>query len=159
MVNEDETEFIKKVVESGDFFLDDKGNILTPGEVKDIWGNFWIISPQSKIIKMDNGFIDDDRVDAIQFCKCFVKNQKFVSPGRLWVQLKYYSSYDESARIITKEKWLEDKYNYYKRWLVKNYKGDKGKGLRFYIGRETYRLYKEEGWKMMTSPVNEAEFD
>ncbi len=85
------------------------------------------------------------------------RSQKRIERGRLWVQLKYYSSYDADAQIISKDKWLEDKYNYYKRWIIKNSKISKDK--MFYIGKETYVLYKEAGYKMMGGPIVEIEFE
>jgi hypothetical protein len=203
MVNKDEFDFINKVIESGDYFIDDKGNKVTVDDIIKSPYHFWIVSARSRIIKRSIGYIDYDRIDGIQFIRSkliepqdqkineakesnldlfeelkkapFFKKGKFypshvdenklaefrnikrVEPGRLWVQLKYYSSYDENARIICKEKWLEDKYNYYKRWIIKNYKISKDK--MFYIGKETYTLNKEAGYKMMGGPIVEIEFD
>ena len=69
MVNKDEQEFINKVIESGDFFIDDKGNRLETNDIKAHRGNIWIASPQSQIIKTKNGFIDEERAEVIQFSK------------------------------------------------------------------------------------------
>jgi hypothetical protein len=158
MINEDETELIKIVIESGDIFIDDKGEKISPDEIKNDY-LFWIVSPQSKIVMTDYGHVDDDRVEAIQFERSQIIDQQIVRPGRLWVQLRYYSSKGENYRIITKDKWLEKKYNVYKRWIIKNCTINKDKILRYYIGKETYRLYKEEGYRMMTGPKVEIEFE
>lgn len=161
MLSKDEMEFVNKVIKSGDYFVDDKGNKLTLDDLKKEM-LVWIVSPKSRIVKNHWGHIDDDQVDGIQFVrskiweKSQVWAQRNVQEGRLWVQLKYYSSFSPDAQIITKEKWLEDKYKFYKRWIVKHTRISKDKF--FYIGEETYLLYKG-GLKMMQGPKTEIEFE
>jgi hypothetical protein len=206
-VNEDEQQFINKVIESGDSFLDTKGNKLETSCIRTYTGNIWIVSPQSKLV-FSGDFIDHDEVEAIQFRRCciiepqprlteqdiekqkearlkhvqflnkvipgvnvthyspkieedklnYYRSQKRVDIGRLWIQTTYYSSYDKNAKIIYKAEWILKRYEMYKRWMIKNSKTSKDTGFKVYIGKETYKLYKEEGWKMMQLPITEFDF-
>lgn len=156
LLNGDETEFVKLVTDFGDTKVDDKGKELTTEEAlrPEVLG-FYIVSSQSIIVKDKKyGFITPDLSDAIEFSRSIVCQPGCVRFGRLWVKLDYWG---ENGKKIRKEKWLNDKYNIYKKWIVKNCKLSKDKY--FYIGKEAYRLYKEEGYKMMATPKSEVEFD
>jgi hypothetical protein len=112
------------------------------------------LSQYSKIIYSRNGFIDVICSDVIEFSRSMARNQKKVQYGRLWVELKYF---EESGVGVTKEKWLNEKYSAYKRWIEKQYKISKCKD--FYIGATTYKIYKHESFKLMATPVLEVEFE
>jgi hypothetical protein len=209
MVNEDEQEFFKNVIESGDFLLDKNINRLASDNIKSCDGNIWIASPQSRITKTRHGFIDEERSEVIEFSRSIIiepqarktdediekekearlkivedlnkllfprtpiyypsladketvakyRSLKRVLSGRLYVKTNYYSSYDENAILLYKAEWLIKKYERYKRWIIKYSQKNKGTGFGFYIGKETYRLYKEEEWRMMIGPILEAKFE
>ncbi len=154
MLNDDENAFIKLIEEFGDRIVDNKGKTLVAEEIiKSDRSVFYILSQSSKITYSVNGFIDVICSDAIEFSRSMIRNQSKVQYGRLWVELKYF---DESGNSITKEKWLNNKFNMYKRWIEKQYKISKCKD--FYIGNAAYDLYKNERYKLMASPILEVEF-
>ncbi len=70
------------------------------------------MSQNSKIKNSSNGYIDAIYSEVIEFSRSMTRNQNKVQYGRLWVELKYY---DELEKSITKEKWLSEKYNNYKK--------------------------------------------
>jgi hypothetical protein len=155
MLNEDEKDFINLVSQFGDIIVDNKGNSLTMEEViKSDKSVFYILSQHSKIIYSMNGFIDVICSDVIEFSRSMARNEKKVQYGRLWVEIKYF---DESGTSVTKEKWLNERYSSYKKWIEKQYKISKCKD--FYIGIATYNLYKHESSKLMATPVLEVEFE
>jgi hypothetical protein len=72
--------------------------------------------------------------------------------GRLWIELIGYALNGSTFR---KDQWVEDDYNYYKKWILKHCKISKNKCC--YIGGTAYRLYKN-GYKMLSLKY-EFEFD
>ncbi len=155
MLNEDQVKLVDFVKELSDMIVDNKGIALA---VEHIYvsnrSSFYILSQQSKVAYSDNGFIEAFSSDVIQLSKNMIRRQNQVEYGRLWVELKYY---DSLGNIVTKDKWLSDKYNMYKKWIIKNCRISKEKD--FYIGEATYKLYKSGEYKMMATPVTEVEFD
>lgn len=74
--------------------------------------------------------------------------------GRLWVELKYW---DKQRQLIAKNKRLYERFDFYRKWIKKNYRISKDKC--FYIGDEAYKFYCQGKLKMV-SPINYVvEFD
>lgn len=155
MLNKDEKEFIKLIEEFGDTLVDNMGKVLSSEDI--INSNrsiFYILSQQSKIVYSSNGFIDVLISDLIEYSRSMIRNQNQVQYGRLWVETKYFNTLGQN---VSKDKWLSNKYNAYKKWIEKQYKISKCRD--FYIGTAAYNLYKYEGYKMMATPVLEVEFE
>ncbi len=161
MLNSDEEKFLEYVKESGAQISDKKSNpieidkfgrIIEDKDQPSITQLF-ITSPESKIIKDENGFIDQILSDVIVFRRCSLTEEKMVWEGRIWAEFKYYDDRDE---LIKKEKWFEQKFNKYRSWIKKNFRISIDKFA--YIGEEAYKLYKEKGYRMMNGPKVEIKF-
>lgn len=162
MLNCDEKKFLDYVKESGDPIFDKKSNPIELDKFGRIIEKIdqpsikqiFITSPESKIIKDENGFIDQILSDVIVFRRCSTTEEKMVWEGRIWAEFKYY---DDSGEMIQKEKWFEQKFNKYKSWIKKNSRISVDKDS--YIGVKAYKLYKEKGYRMMNSPKVEIKFE
>jgi hypothetical protein len=161
MLNSDEEKFLEYVKESGAQIFDKKSNpieidkfgrIIEDKDQPSITQLF-ITSPESKIRKDENGFIDQILSDVIVFRRCSLTEKKMVWEGRIWAEFKYYDDRDE---LIKKEKWFEQKFNKYRSWIKKNFRISIDKFA--YIGEEAYNLYKEKGYRMMNGPKVEIKF-
>ena len=143
LVGKDEDEFLDYIYSSGDNIVDRKGKSLTKDEaLKEKFYHLYIKSPQSIIKTRDSGMLENDVSDVIEFSRNTIIGNR-VEQGRLYIQM---INYDTNGNKIRRQKWLENIYNKYKKWIIKHCKISKDKG--WYIGIETYRLYKEEGYKM-----------
>ena len=154
MLNDDQEKFIQKVNEISDLIVDYKGVIVSKEDILNSNRGSFFIKPQHITNVCDeSGFVDEIRSDVIHFLRS-ISVGKHIQYGRLWFEQKYY---DASGNVATKEKWLSDKFNIYKKWISKNYR--KSKDFDFYIGEATYKLYKSGEYKMMATPVTEVEFE
>ena len=165
LTSKDEELIIKLIKENNDLLINEMGGkILEFGKPvvyssskpldSKIIKKAFIYTSKSRIIKDKNGFVNELFSDVIEFSRCEVKNEKHLWNGRIWVETKYY--YD-NQEIEKKPDWLNIKYNYYQRWIKKNLMPNKDNN--FYIGKDAYKLYKEEGYKMKNSPLVELDFD
>jgi hypothetical protein len=159
MLDADELEFMQLIKDWGDSFIDITGNNSISKEYYEKKKALYIVSPQSKIIKNTFGFVDDYNSDVIEFMRCELSlAPNKLDYGRLWMDPRCYIDTEGSAVVILKGKWFQDKYNAYKKWIIKNYRISKNK--HYYIAKEAYQAYKEKGFKMMAGgPIVEAEFD
>jgi hypothetical protein len=163
MFVQDEQNFLEHIKQNKDFLLDGKGNrlgfekIMEPviynGRTIAVEPVVYVASFESKIVKRD-AFLDVSQSDVIEFWRCSIRQEYQLWDGRIWYETRYFVENDE---IYTKPEWLNKKYNEYKKWIVKNYKISREKD--FYIGSQAYRMYKEEGFKMMNSPTVSIDFD
>ncbi len=110
-------------------------------------------------IKNTFGFVNDYDSDVIEFMRCEIRRApNKLDDGRLFMRPRYYIDTEDSSIAILKDKWFQDKYNAYKKWIIKNYRISKDK--HYYIAKEAYQAYKEKGLKVMAGgPIVEAEFD
>ena len=168
MLRNKELEFLKEITKNGDFLVDDKLNPVSEEIIKkDIIYDkkemieipllqVFIVSPDSKIFKMDNGYIDTFSSEVIEFFRSAIidrENEKeIVDVGRLWAEFTYYSGEEK----IRKEKYFEQKFESYRKWIKKHLNISKTK--EFYIDEEAYNLYKK-GYKMQLSPKYNEEFE
>lgn len=154
MINEDFDMFVQNVSDLSDLIIDYKGNIVVKEEILNSNMASFFIKPYHSINVCDrSGYVNEIRSDVIQFLRCMtIKNQ--IMYGRLWYENKYFN---ETGNVIVKDKWLSDKFNIYKKWIVQNYR--RSKEFDFYIGEATYKLYKDGEYKMMATPVTEVVFD
>ncbi len=153
MAKEDELEFYDLVLSSNDFFIDDKQNILD----KEALFNsneitLYIAQPNSNIIKDENGYINIIRSEVIEYSRCLFRNSN-LDYGRLWAEFKFY---DSEGELVQKEKWFNDKFSSYRKWIKKNYRVSKSKD--FYIGEQAYKLYLTKELEMMATPLIKVEF-
>ena len=165
MLGSDEIKFLELIEATGDLIVDDKGNtidiiefkegLLHSEEKKDYlaFTEFYIIFPDSNIIKFESGIINQIRSDVIEVLMCSVTEENLVREGRLWAEFKYY---DENRMLKSKGKWFEEKFNLYRNWIKKNLRISVNKG--YYIGEEAYKLYKEKGYRMKAGPKVEIKF-
>ncbi len=158
MAPEDEGEFVDMILEKKELLVRPKlkdGNIepiKTRLSISDY--KLYIISEHSRIVGKSTGFICETFSDVIEFYRCKIKDGCRMEYGRLWVELKYW---DEQGQLITKNKRLSERFEFYRKWIKKNYLLSKDK--EFYIGDEAYKLYCEGELKMI-SPINYVvEFD
>lgn len=129
--------------------VDFLGNSFTHTDIQ-----LFIFLKHSEIVSGNSGFINESISDVIEFYRCKIVNGYKIEYGRLWVELKYW---DKQGQLITKEKWLSERFEFYRKWIKKNCRISKDKG--FYIFDEAYKLYRE-GKMQMISPINYVvEFD
>jgi hypothetical protein len=156
LIGKDEEDFLDYVLNKGDSIIDSKGKQLSKEEIiKEKPMSVYIKPAQARIITRASGFVEDFESNVIDFhrSRFQLKNPQKFQSGRLWIELIGYATNGTTYR---KEKWVEDDYNYYKKWILKHCKISKDKG--FYISGTAYRLYKEEGYKMVHLDY-EVEFD
>jgi len=145
MVGDDESEFIDFIYASGDQLIDRQGNVLSKDEIihNPKLTQIYIKSPQVDIVKDFTGSIDTFFSYVIEFIRSEVKDKR-IDCGRLYIETTGLT-YDQ--RIIRTEKWLEERYQYYKKWIVKHTKISTDKSA--YVGQMTYSLYKAGGYKLI----------
>lgn len=154
ILHDDEESFFHAIAENNDRLINSKGEEYGIQEaINSTEAKFYIISNESNIFIKENGFIDSLRSDVIEFVRSYVKDKCFVTYGRMWIELNYFN---EDTTVVKKEEWLNNKYSSYKKWFVKNCKNSKCKG--YYIGAQTYNLYKSGIYKMMATPLLKVEF-
>lgn len=165
MVGKDEVKFFEIIGEFGDLTVDDRANPINLNKVREFpvytderidpppITQFFVIPPELNVRKTENGFIDQISSDVIEFSRCSITDKNIVWEGRIWAEFRYY---DENDQLVKKEKWFEQKFNKYSRWIKKNLRISIDKDS--YIGEEAYRLYKEKGYRMMNSPNVEIKF-
>lgn len=167
-INEDEMEFIEHITNQGGLLVDSKNQEINSELLKKtpIYTSkglnpapmlkFYIVFDKSKISVSETGFIEPLYSDVIEFSRStisFKNNEYYVDPGRIWAEFTYY---DRNGKLVKKEKFLKEKYNHYKTWIRGNFKLNKDKD--YFIGSETYRLYKENGYRMKSGPMIEESF-
>jgi hypothetical protein len=155
IVNEDEDNFLNYVNNMDDFIVDYKGKVVNVNGIKSSnrYVYYLAFNPLMDIRDKD-GYINDEYGNIIEFSRSIKKHNNRIESGRLYVDLKYY---DVTGNVVTKEKWLYNKFLVYKNWIIKNCR--KSKEYNFFIGEETYKLYKSGEYKMMATPVTEVHFD
>jgi hypothetical protein len=146
MVGDDESDFIDFILNQGDSIINRFGNIMTKQDViTEKFGQVYIVLPQSVIKMKSYGLIDDFASNVIEYDRSLIK-EKRIEAGRIYIEL---IGFDEQGNKYRKEEWIEEKFNTYKKWIVKHCMIDKDK--RWYIGKSTYLLYKNQGYKMVDS--------
>jgi hypothetical protein len=164
LFGQDEADFLEVVKQMGDFLLDRHGLPLGFDKLKeplvypdgkynkDLIHQFYISKQNALITKMNGMFIDELDSQVIQFVRSALETQNELRNGRLWYQTRYY---DSQGNTVVKPDWLTQQYDKYKKWIIKNTKIDTGSSFRYYIGKEAYRMYKEQGIKMMSNIKHE----
>jgi hypothetical protein len=155
MVGDDEAEFIDAIHKNGDSIFDCMGNILTKEEaMQDTFElmQVYIKSPQTVIKKWFTGYVDPFSSNVIELIRSRIKDKR-IGCGRLYIQT---TGLDENVTIKRTEKWLEEKYGFYKKWILKHCKISKDKSA--YVGKMTYSLYKAGGYKLVAD-LGKPEFD
>jgi len=162
MHGNDELKFLEIMEEQGDSIVDDKANPIEINKLKQFFRNtveeveltqFFMIFPESKLIRDENGFIEPIESDVIEFSRCSIESENMVWAGRIWAEFNYY---DNNDAMVKKDKWFEQKFNKYRNWIKKNLRISVDKG--YYIGEEAYKLYKEKGYRMKAGPKVEIKF-
>lgn len=156
MTNKDEVDFLKVIVQFSNSILDNKAFILTVEEAKSSTSNLslFIASKNANISKDNNGFVDPIVAEVIQFSRCMLLEDKYLRNGRVWAEFKYY---DDRKKLVNKSKEFKDTYNIYEKWIKKNFRLSKCKD--YYIAKDAYRAYKEDGIIFVTGPKQVIEFD
>jgi hypothetical protein len=154
LLNEDETEFLEYIHSLGDGIISSRG---CPLNNEDITGQnmaqVYIKLSQSIIKIRESGYLETFESNVIEYCRTRMSGLQRYDNGRLWVELY---DFNEAGYPFKKEKWLEDKYVLYKKWIIKHARISKNKY--FYIGDAAYKLYKQ-GYHMMSTPKYEVSFD
>jgi len=152
MLGKDLTEFIKKVFDNGDFFIDIYGQkVILENDIKSA-KKIYISNPHSKILMSPHNFVDASQSEVIDFMKCNINQKNMVSYGRLWIETYYF---DDNGIIVKKGKQFNDWYASYVKFIKQNYQLSKNKG--FYIGPETFKLHIEEKVILMNGPIHRLE--
>ncbi len=155
MIIEDEKVVLNLANELGDYIIDDRGFILSQDEIvcPQLF-RFYIAAQNSKVIIKDNGFVDSYRSDIIEFKRSMTRSSNKMDCGRIWVEMNYY---DESGNSMTKEKWLSDRFEKYRKIIKINCRISKSKS--FYVGNQAYTQYKTGNLKLMAGPILEVEVE
>lgn len=154
MDSKDEEVFIDFVTKQNDIFINTRNQPIDSIEISasdDL--SFYIATSQSKINLSKNGFVDSITSDVIQFSRGFKKEQQ-LTHGRLWYEPKYYNA---EQVLVSKEKWLQEKFMQYRQWIKKKIRESKCKD--FYIGEGAYQQYKNNELQMMSTPNMSVQFD
>jgi hypothetical protein len=160
---QDEIDFLQLIKENNDYLIDKLGNKI---EIKDIGPQpafkngqsntklftLYIANEASKICK--DYYVDEMYSEIIEFWRSEINNDNQLEIGRIWYQTRYYG---RDGNVVIKPEWLDKKFNYYKRWITKNCKISKDKF--FYIGKEAYRMYKEQNLKLSELSTGKIELD
>lgn len=154
MASQDEVYFYNLINELGDILIDNRGNPLSVEESMKYKLNQYITSTDYANRLHHNEIVDPIGANVIDFSKASCNKEKQFEPARLWIEVKFW---DDSGNLITKDKWLIDKFNCYKKWIKKNCKLSKDKN--YYVGKAAEKLYREEGYKLMSTPKYEVELD
>lgn len=153
MASQDEVDFYNLINELGDILVDNRGNTLSVEKSMEYKLNQYITAADYANRLHPNKIVDPIDANVIDFTIASCK-EKQLEPARLWIEVKFW---DDSGDLISKDKWLIDKFNYYKKWIQKNYKLSKDK--KYYIGKAAEKLYREEGYKLMSTPKYEVQLD
>lgn len=154
MDKEDEEKFVSYVLSQNDYFINTSNQSIDSYELiesKEL--SFFIASSQSKINLSRSGFVDSITSDVIQYSRG-IKKESQITHGRLWFEVKYY---DESQVLISKEKWLKEKFRLHSNWIKENYRQSRCKD--FYIGEGAYQHFKNGNLHMMATPILKVEFE
>ena len=155
MTNKDEVDFLKAIIQFNNSILDNKAFVLTvEGANSSPNLSLFITARNTNISKDNNGFVDPIVADVIQFSRCMLLEDKYLRNGRLWAEFKYY---DDSKKLVNKNKGFKDTYNIYEKWIKKNFRLSKCKD--YYIANDAYRAYKEDEIILMAGPKQIIEFD
>lgn len=154
MSDSDEMEFLDLARDRNDLIMDTKANQLTVEGIcgSDLYKVYLAMPALGAIVQRPSGYITDSESRVVEFVRC-QRGDKTIDKGRIWAELK---DYDLSGRPVSRSEQLEDMYNFYAKWIKKHYKISKDK--RFYIARDAYHKYKEEGY-IMRSGAYQPEFD
>ncbi len=156
MTQEDEKSFLDLVLRRQELLVRpklQKGKIDICSLYCENESKLFITSNHANIVAQTD-FIDFIDSDVIEFSRSEIKNDYQMNYGRLWVELQYW---DKQGQLITKEKWLSDSFEFYRRWIKRKYRPSKDRD--FYIANEAYELYREGKLKMMATPKLAVEFD
>lgn len=154
MIENDESEFIDFIYESGDQLIDRQGNEYFKDEIirNPKLSQIYIKNQQVDVIKYFTGSIDTFFSYVIEFSRSGIKDKR-IDCGRLYIET---TGLTHDQRIIRTEKWLEDRYQYYKKWILKHTKISTDKSA--YAGKMTYSLYKAGGYKLVAD-LGKPEYD
>jgi|WetSurMetagenome_2_1015567.scaffolds.fasta_scaffold465868_2 hypothetical protein len=143
----DEEDFLQAIFEHGDFIIDSKGRQMTKHEIfKENPAKIYIKPTQAVVIMRESGYVEAFESNIIDYRRSRIQSNdpKKFQVGRLWIELIGYASNGSTFR---KDKWIEDEYNYYKKWILKHCKISKNKD--YYIGSTAYLLYKDKQYEML----------
>jgi hypothetical protein len=147
LLGEDEKELYDFVLNNGDTIINDIAQTISYEiVVQNPYRQVFVKLPQSSIKKYkESNFIDVFKSSLLEINRTWIR-EKRIEAGRLYVDLFYFDSNNMKQK---KGKWLEDRFAYYKKWIIKHSKISINKG--YYIGNYTYKLYKEKGFQMVGS--------
>jgi len=151
---EDEIEFLTKVHEMGLIIMDEYKNKLFAEDIKTKNDFAYFISYENSNIVITNDYINQIYSDIIKFTCCKSWKEKTLDIGRIWIEMRYY---DSSDNLVKKDEILEKIYNQLVRWIKKNTRISTNKFC--YIGKHAYKLYKEEGWRMVQGAKVNFDFE
>lgn len=147
IAKQDEIELLRYFEEKSVFYSKKKDLLTIEGVVESNELTVYICCPQSKIIVKDNGFIDAIESDVIHYSRGFKHKENVIEVSRIWAEFKYY---DGNQNIIQKEEWFEQFFEQQRKYIKKSFKISKCK--RYYIGKEAYKFYKDEGFSLKAGP-------
>lgn len=153
MGGDDEAEFMNVIRNCGGALIDQWGTPLTQEQVIRHKHRVYIGFPRSRVKKDIESWLDYSVSDVIEFDRSMIRERR-IEAGRLWAE---FNVFDEQGRASRKEKWFEDKCDFLKKWITRNCRISKDKG--YYIGRATYGLHKEQGYRTCTNSKYDAQFD
>lgn len=154
MLEEDENKFIKLAKDMDCKITDRKGkDIFVSRERGTGFKQYYLSFNESNIFINKNGYIDELKSDIIELDSCIIREDKNIDYGRLWLETQFYG---DNGIIVKKEKWLEQKYNKMKRWIINNYRISEEKD--FYIAEEAYKRYLDGSYDMMATPITKVKF-
>jgi hypothetical protein len=158
MDQNDEKEFVDFVYLNADILikektLEERVQAVRPTDVLNDTKDY-IYNPCLKIVTDEQSRIHYLFAEAIEYCRTEIRNRT-MEPGRLWIEMKYWTVEDGKDVLATKTLDLDKKYKLYKMYITKKFQLSKDKFA--YIGPGAYELYKQ-GWKMMAGPIVELEF-
>lgn len=151
----DEMEFFEKVLESKAIIVNDRALSMTLDEaIKSNALSLFIVLNDAYVYKSASGFLDVIVSEAIQFSRGMRRDESTIRSSRLWAEFKYY---DVNSNLIAKSKQFKDMFNVYNKLIKKNFRQSKCKN--YFIGNEAYKLYKEDGYRMVAGPKHIVEFE
>ena len=154
MYGNDELLFLEEVKRNFDLLLDEQSEPIKDFVKPDVLRSFFITKENSNIFNRTSGKIDPLFSEVIQFTRSLIKNDNQLWEGGLWIETKFY---DKNKKLIIKPDWIINKFDFYKKWITKNFILNKEKNV--YIGKNAYQLYKEKGFVMKNAPNVNIDFD
>lgn len=147
----DEHEFIKQVNKNGFLIMDSTGYVIDDPFSCPI-SQFYLALPDAKL-KYSRYFLCSLESEIIEYSRCELKGNE-MDRGRIWAEFRFWNANEE---IVRKREVFEKAYEKLARWVKKNSRIDKNKFN--YIGPGAYKMYKDDGIKMVLTPRSNGEWE